>query len=540
MMQTRASCSSARRAPLAESFGLRIFSLLFLLLCSTLQPALGDDSDLVPELCDLRDQPMYCKCENKYIGKDDVEIICFVVRNLTEDHVVFKAFQNQPSIVSITFSTFRSDYHLHFVPTEALRSAAPSLESLKFTQANLGSLKTHSFYNLPKLKTLSLDSNDITDLGNESIADLPHLTKLEMGDNKLVKLPAHALSRLSALTHLFLERNQIKSIEDTAFADLGALKELDLSDNMIVTLTEGTFKGLDHLERLDMFRNKLQRLDARVFRGAPALVELDLKYNEVSEVDPLAFEGLPRLKKFYFSHNRLRILPANMFLGAPNLLTVDLSQNQLLTLTWRTVQDLRKIDAESFDMSLTGNKFSCDCRISWIAHLANATRNDNFRRELRHIKCDFAAADGATGTSSKVARLSAKELNCPKDHEKPKFENSHPEAEVDSTTMTTVASPHEGDILEHRDDRNQIEEEDSEEALASEARGDATATTQTMKNEIDMMLSQRKVMQKEAAHSRKDNGNSGASLVGWSITLQLFFAVATSGMTAAGILVRHS
>ncbi|KAM7315739.1 connectin-like [Ixodes scapularis] len=189
---------------------------------------------------------------------------------------------------------------------------------------------------------------------------------------------------------------------------------------------------------------------------------------------------------------------------------------------------------------MPGNKFSCDCRISWIAHLANATRNDNFRRELRHIKCDFAAADGATGTSSKVARLSAKELNCPKDHEKPKFENSHPEAEVDSTTMTTVASPHEGDILEHRDDRNQIEEEDSEEALASEARGDATATTQTMKNEIDMMLSQRKVMQKEAAHSRKDNGNSGASLVGWSITLQLFFAVATSGMTTAGILVRHS
>ncbi|XP_042145984.1 phospholipase A2 inhibitor beta-like [Ixodes scapularis] len=335
----------------------KFFSLLFLLLCSTLQPALGGESDLVPELCDLRDQPMYCKCENKHIGKDDVEITCFVVRNLTEHHVVLKAFQNQPSIVSITFSAFRSDYHLHFVPTEALRSAAPVLESLKFAQANLGSLKTHSFYNLPKLKTLSLDSNDIMDLEKESIADLPHLTKLEMGDNKLVKLPAHALSRLSALAHLFLEQNQIESIEDTAFADLGALKELDLSDNMIVDLTEGTFKGLDRLERLDMFRNKLQRLDARVFSGTPALVELDLKYNEVSEVDPLAFEGLPRLKKFYFSHNRLRILPANMFLGAPNLLTVDLSQNQLLTLTWRTVQDLRKIDAESFDMSLTGQCF---------------------------------------------------------------------------------------------------------------------------------------------------------------------------------------
>ncbi|KAG0439459.1 hypothetical protein HPB47_016639 [Ixodes persulcatus] len=145
-----------------------------------------------------------------------------------------------------------------------------------------------------------------------------------------------------------------------------------------------------------------------------------------------------------------------------------------------------------------GNKFSCDCRISWIAHLANATRNDNFRRELRHIKCDFAVADDATGTSSKVARLSAKELNCPEDHEKPKFENSHHDAKVDSSTMTTVALPDEGDILEHRDDKNHIEEEESEEALVSEARDDATTTTQRMKNEIDKVLSQRKVMQKQA------------------------------------------
>ncbi|XP_040074731.1 uncharacterized protein LOC120846891 [Ixodes scapularis] len=187
-----------------------------------------------------------------------------------------------------------------------------------------------------------------------------------------------------------------------------------------------------------------------------------------------------------------------------------------------------------------GNKFSCDCRISWIANLANATRNDNFRRELRHIKCDFAAADGATVTSSKVARLSAKELNCPEDHEKPKFENSNPDAKVDSTTMTTVASPDEGEILEHRDDRDQIEEEESEEGVVLETRDDATATTQTMKNEIDMVLSQRKVMQKQAAHSRKDNGNSGTSLVSLSITLQLFFAVVASGMTTAVFLVRHS
>ncbi|CAN8013132.1 unnamed protein product [Ixodes persulcatus] len=106
--------------------------------------------------------------------------------------------------------------------------------------------------------------------------------------------------------------------------------------------------------------------------------------------------------------------------------------------------------------------------------------------------------------------------------------------------MTTVALPDEGDILEHRNDKNHIEEEESEEALVSEARDDATTTTQRMKNEIDKVLSQRKVMQKQASHSRKANGNSGASQVGWSITLQFFFAMVASGMTTAGFLIRHS
>ncbi|CAN7984392.1 unnamed protein product, partial [Ixodes hexagonus] len=475
---------------------------------------------------------MYCKCENKHIGKDDVDVICFVARSVTEDHVVFKAFQKQTSIVSIAFNTFGNEYQLHFVPTEALSHAAPALERLKFAQANLGSLKTHSFHSLLKLKTLSLDSNEITDLQKESIADLPQLTKLELGDNKLVKIPAHALLRLPALTHLFLERNQIKSIEESAFIDLGALKEMDLSDNLIADLTEGSFKGLARLERLDMFRNKLQRLDARVFSGMPELVELDLKYNEISEVDPLAFEGLPRLRKFYFSHNRLRILPANMFLGAPNLLTVDLSQNQLLTLTWRTVQDLRNIDAESFDMSLTGNKFSCDCRIAWIAHLANATRNDNFRRELRHIKCDFpaaaAAAGSATAGSGKVARLSAKQLNCPENYEKPKFENSPMNWVDQSTTMTAVASPDQSDDYVHPDDRNHFEEKPSEEAPSKPLetiQDDPTAATHEMKNDVDVVLSQQKATEKQAAHSGKANGNSGASPLGKSVVLQLSVVV---------------
>lgn len=331
----------------------RLCAWYLLLVFVSLSTTTAVPTELVPNLCKLIDQPLFCRCDAEDITEDATDVTCYVLRDVTEDHVVFKAFQKHPSVVSIEFNTFGQDHKLHFVPSEALQHT-PLLERLKFVQADLGILKSHSFFNLSKLAALSLDSNEIADMEKESIAYLPRLKKLELADNKLKKLRARAISHLPALTHMFLERNQIDTIEDLAFAGLGNVKELDLSDNIIERLNEKTFRGLNRVIRLDMFRNKLQRLDARVFSGMPMLVELDLKYNQISEVDPLAFDGVPHLTILYLSFNHLRVLPAHMFMGAPNLVTIDLSQNELLTLTWRTVQDLRKIGAESFDMSLTG------------------------------------------------------------------------------------------------------------------------------------------------------------------------------------------
>ncbi|KAM7315726.1 hypothetical protein ISCGN_005509 [Ixodes scapularis] len=328
-------------------------TLFLIFLTATFQAGASEAEALVPNLCNLIDQALYCRCNTDDITDDATEVTCYVVKDIAEDDIVFKALAKQPSIVSIVFSSLSEDHHLKFVPSDVLPHA-PVLERLKFSQAELGVLKTHAFYNLTKLAVLSLDSNEITELETDCISHLPRLKKLELADNKLKKMPARALSHLPSLTHLFLERNKMTVIEDFAFAGLGKVKELDLSDNSIEALTEHSFKGLSRVLRLDMFRNKLKRLEARVFGGLSSLVELDLKYNEISEVDPLAFDSLPHLTIVYLSFNRLRVLPAHMFMGAPNLVTVDLSQNQLVTLTWRTVQDLRKIDAESFDMSLTG------------------------------------------------------------------------------------------------------------------------------------------------------------------------------------------
>lgn len=384
-----------------------------------------------PKLCDSTYQPMYCRCNvEEGDGEDPTDVQCFVTAQFAADDAFLKIFEGRASVESLGFTTYGSGAHkMDFVPTDTL-SKMPGLEKLKFSQMNLGKLGKRAFYNLSRLAVLSLDSNEITALDMEAVSQLPRLRKLELADNNLTALATGALTELPSLTHLYLEKNQIVTLGDMAFVHLSSLSELDLSDNAIENLTEGTFKGLGQLTRLDLFRNKVRRLGARVFGGAPMLAELDLKYNSIVEVDPLAFDGLPQLAILYLSYNRLRVLPANMFLGAPNLLTVDLSQNKLVTLTWRTLQDLVNIDAPSFDLSLTGNQFSCDCRLAWMLHLENNTRSDKFRRELRHIKCDFDATDaGPTakpgGASSKVARLSLKQLGCREDYEHPRLRGPH-------------------------------------------------------------------------------------------------------------------
>ncbi|KAH7952531.1 hypothetical protein HPB52_023866 [Rhipicephalus sanguineus] len=315
----------------------------------------GTASPAVPNLCNLaQEQPMYCRCSSEHFEADTTGVVCYVGKPLTGGHAVFQALRRQKALVSVTFTVYGEDYRLDFVPTDSLRQLG-RLERLRFTDCNLGVLHTRAFYKLSTLTLLQLEGNDIIDLQPEAIAHLPRLEKLELGENKLRHVKAGWFSRLPSLIALFLGKNQIEYVEDLAFAELEALRELELGDNFIHEVTNRTFKGLAQLTRLDLYRNKLTRLDAGIFVSMPLLEELDLKLNQISVIDPLAFDGLARLRLIYLASNQLRILPADMFVGAPNLNLVDLEQNKLVTLTWRTIHNLKYLeDGEDFTMGLTG------------------------------------------------------------------------------------------------------------------------------------------------------------------------------------------
>lgn len=163
---------------------------------------------------------------------------------------------------------------------------------------------------------------------------------------------------------------------------------------------------------------------------------------------------------------------------------------------------------------LTGNKFGCDCRLAWMLHLENATRNEKFRRELRHIKCNLDGS-GNVNSSSKVTRLTPTQLGCPKDYTTPELTST-------TTSMgrkTTWASSGSHVGVGRPENANRIEEDVVE--LPSKDMEAPVEREKTMKNEIEVVLNQQKNVEKVSAPSRKHSGNS-ASVLWKSLGHQVF------------------
>ncbi|XP_064471061.1 connectin-like [Ornithodoros turicata] len=489
------------RRRLRKTVQMTIAFVILLANCAVQGSAEGSDLPL----CNLINQPIYCSCEQDDGIRTD-KANCYVIQEIDNDDPVFKAFAAEEHLTYVAFSSFGGKKQLNFVPDAPLLYSKNTLQQYKISQGDLGIIRSNTFFEVPKLVLLSLDSNEITDLESHAFSNLPSLKKLELGDNQLKIIRAGALYELPNLEFLFLDRNQITSIEDYAFSSMPNLTELALADNDIEELTANTFYGLRRITRIDLFRNKLKQLVGHVFSNMSFLQELDLKSNDISEVDPLAFHNLPHLRIIYLANNRLRILPANMFMGAPNLVLIDFSENQLQTLTWRTIEDLTRINSEGFDLLLKGNKLACDCRIAWILHLAETTKDQNFRRELRHIKCDFRGPN--VTTSSKVARLTKEQLNCPANYAEPTFATTPlktpPPTSGPSPTTTTTRYSKQNEHLT-ADSENTIQEKPPAQSPTKE---DATVDDDDdMTNEIHVVHDQQKAANTDPVSSRNKNGS---------------------------------
>ena len=108
----------------------------------------------------------------------------------------------------------------------------------------------------PKLVTLIVDENQLTNLKRDLMTNMPSLQELFASFNKIEYMPF--LGDIGEpLRHVYLDHNNISHIEEQHISGLSGLQTLQLSNNAIAYLGLHMLGNLNNLQLLDLRYNKL-------------------------------------------------------------------------------------------------------------------------------------------------------------------------------------------------------------------------------------------------------------------------------------------
>ncbi|RNA01015.1 insulin-like growth factor-binding complex acid labile subunit isoform X1 [Brachionus plicatilis] len=247
-----------------------------------------------------------------------------------------------------------------------------SLDTLSVNQNILKLIDSEAFFWLKEnLTKLYLNSNLLYKIEKRLFSGM---IKLEILDIKSIEMGS--FSNLPSLKKLFIQQNNLKALNTF---DLPQLTILDLSDNYLETLPPDTFKKCLKLKRLFLDKNRLDNFSSKLLEN----VSLDfLGLNKNYILDPSA---LPTAK-LEIKCNKLESINNNLFAKSK---TIDLSHNKILSITnesnyeiffikkiYLQFNKLKKID---FLLSKFTNLDTLDLRGNLIEEL----KIENFKNVLK-------------------------------------------------------------------------------------------------------------------------------------------------------------
>jgi Leucine-rich repeat (LRR) protein len=183
------------------------------------------------------------------------------------------------------------------------------------------------------LARLEVMENDLVDLPEDLLQDLPQLKHFDLRSNRLRHLEIPKFRQLANLTVLDLGDNQLTSIPPNIFANFRYLRFLNLWNNSLTTLHGVTFTGVTNLEQLDLSCNHLQVIAADIFTNLPSLTTINLGGNSFGSLPENLLMHNPRLEYFRLNNNRTPLrLSSKLFSNLTNLNDVELSSSKCLQL----------------------------------------------------------------------------------------------------------------------------------------------------------------------------------------------------------------
>lgn len=220
--------------------------------------------------------------------------------------------------------TGMSDYFL---------SASPSLESVSLSSNSITKVAQNTFSSCPALAQISLHNNVILEIEDGAFDSLSHLAELDLSKNSIACIADFNLCSLKVLN---LSKNSVELFQSARSADLYNLLTLDLSENKMSHFPQLPQKNV--LEYLDVSRNRIQSVnltESPEMRSKAVLTKLkhlDLSYNQLRSLPESFFYCMLSLKVLKVSYNCISSFSVSAEPVLSTLEVLDLSHNSLQSL----------------------------------------------------------------------------------------------------------------------------------------------------------------------------------------------------------------
>ncbi|KAM4726662.1 transforming growth factor beta activator LRRC32 [Anableps anableps] len=220
--------------------------------------------------------------------------------------------------------TGMSDYFL---------AESPSLANLSLDSNSITKIAQNTFSGSMSLRKISLHNNVILEIEDGAFDSLDHLTELDLSKNSITCIIDFNLYNLALLN---LSKNSIEFFQSVKSGNPFSLRSLDLSENKMLyfpllpeknvleflnisrnhiqilnttgSLLNHTNVSLNHLKYLDMSYNKLKSLPETFFTSMGSLEVLNVSNNCISSFSVTSKDLLHRVKIINLNHNSLQSL----------------------------------------------------------------------------------------------------------------------------------------------------------------------------------------------------------------------------------------
>ncbi|XP_029163708.1 lutropin-choriogonadotropic hormone receptor isoform X2 [Nylanderia fulva] len=225
------------------------------------------------------------------------------------------AVVNLPGLKDLSISNNRIEQ----LAGDALRHA-DDLVSLDLRGNPIKEIHEETFQNLGKLRKLIIsNAKELRFFPNLNGATSLEILRLDR--SQLKKVPSDLCRQCPKLKSLNMKSNHLTEIPN--LRDCNELRVLDLASNMISTLPDDAFKGLNMLHDLLLSHNNLQNISSDAFTGLPRLQVLDLESNYIEYIHPDAFRETKRLQDLNLGNNIFPTLPIRGLAGLLHLKTFN-------------------------------------------------------------------------------------------------------------------------------------------------------------------------------------------------------------------------